>query len=131
MHCRKAKSRARGQRKMSATKRNHRAQKKKYLSRSVFPILPVLFCLSCSVFFLSWLMYTTYLYICICKGRCVTMKMLRRKNKTQFENRECNMQKRNCSFKLFKVHCATTVNAKNAGFHKQHFFSTKNTSVTF
>jgi hypothetical protein len=26
--------------------------------------------------------------------------------------------KRNCAFELFKAHCAATINAKNASFHK-------------
>jgi hypothetical protein len=29
--------------------------------------------------------------------------------------------KRNCAFKLFKAHCAATINAKNASFHKDIF----------
>jgi hypothetical protein len=27
--------------------------------------------------------------------------------------------KRNCTFKLFKAHCAATINAKNTSFHKK------------
>jgi hypothetical protein len=27
--------------------------------------------------------------------------------------------KRNCAFKVFKAHCAATINAKNASFHKK------------
>jgi hypothetical protein len=27
--------------------------------------------------------------------------------------------KGNCAFELFKAHCATTINAKNASFHKK------------
>jgi hypothetical protein len=27
--------------------------------------------------------------------------------------------KRNCAFELFKAHCAATINAKNASFHKK------------
>jgi hypothetical protein len=43
--------------------------------------------------------------------------MLRRKSKTQFVNQERNTQ--NAAFGLFKAHCATTIKANNASFHKQ------------
>jgi hypothetical protein len=29
--------------------------------------------------------------------------------------------KRNCAFELFKAHCAATIKAKNASFHKNFF----------
>ncbi len=29
--------------------------------------------------------------------------------------------KRNCAFELFEAHCAATINAKNASFHKKIF----------
>jgi hypothetical protein len=47
--------------------------------------------------------------------------MLRRKSKKQFVKQERNTQnaKRNCAFELFKAHCAATINAKNASFHKK------------
>jgi hypothetical protein len=45
--------------------------------------------------------------------------MLRCKSKTQFGKKRAEHAKRNCAFELFKVHCATTINAKNASFHKQ------------
>ncbi len=38
--------------------------------------------------------------------------------------------KHNCTLKLFKEHCAATVNAKNASFHKK-FLPAKVASATF
>jgi hypothetical protein len=41
----------------------------------------------------------------------------------QKQNAICKLRgqftKRNCAFKLFKAHCAATINAENAGFHKK------------
>jgi hypothetical protein len=48
--------------------------------------------------------------------------MLRYKSKTRFVNQEPNTQNAIArSFKLFKAHCATTIIAKNASFHKNIF----------
>jgi hypothetical protein len=44
--------------------------------------------------------------------------MLRRKIKTQFENKSA---KRVCALKLFKAHGAAPIEAKNASFHNQIF----------
>jgi hypothetical protein len=53
------------------------------------------------------------------RGGRATLKMLRRKSKTQFVKQDHNTQKRNCAFELFKAHFAATINAKNAIFVKK------------
>jgi hypothetical protein len=44
-------------------------------------------------------------------------------NATQKQNAICKTRaqyaKDNCAFELFKAHCAATINAKNASFHKK------------
>ncbi len=64
-------------------------------------------------------------------GGRATLKMLRRKSKTQFVKQERTRQKCNCAFELFKAHCAaTTISAKNASFH-QKVFKRKECSCNF
>jgi hypothetical protein len=48
-----------------------------------------------------------------------TLKMLRRKSKMQFVKKRAQYAKLNCAFELFIVHCAATINAKNASFHQK------------
>jgi hypothetical protein len=46
-----------------------------------------------------------------------TLKILRRKSKTQFIKQERNRKTQSRAFEVFKAHCAATINAKNASFH--------------
>jgi hypothetical protein len=63
------------------------------------------------------------LYIATGIGGHATLKMLRRKSKTQNANFKTSAQyaKRNCTFELFTAHCTATINAKNISFHKKFF----------
>jgi hypothetical protein len=55
--------------------------------------------------------------------------MLHRKSKKQFLKQDPQYAKRNRAFELFKAHCAATINAKNASFHKK-ILSTKNATAS-
>jgi hypothetical protein len=50
----------------------------------------------------------------ICKSRAQYAK-----RKAQNAKRKMQNAKRNCAFEILKAHCAATINAKNASFHKQ------------
>jgi hypothetical protein len=63
----------------------------------------------------------TYFIACqpnTCIAGRATLKMLRRKSKTQFVKQECNTQNVIALLNYLKRICAATINAKNASFHQ-------------
>jgi hypothetical protein len=63
-----------------------------------------------------------YFIACQPNGTCIagraTLKMLRRKSKTQFVKQERNTQNGIALFNYLKHICAATINANNESFHQ-------------
>jgi hypothetical protein len=53
------------------------------------------------------------------KGGLATFKNIAPQKQNAICKLRAQYTKRNCAFKLFKAHCAATINAENAGFHKK------------